>query len=340
MWDSITIGSCRSNLLNRLLRATTIQRANRGIAGLALACAFATGACAQSLQFPNNAHQQFQAVVAIDSYAMPVDIWANGVLPVEIVEGMVTKQAWRIDAQALTTLQLLRPLREQLRDDRYQIIFECQTEACGGFDFRFGTPTLPPPEMQINIGDFRFLSARRIGAQGPEYLTLLVSRTAQAGFVQLVHVGPELAEAPVVAVAEGAALTRGAPTSSGSLADQLAASGHAILADLTFETGSSQLAAGDMQSLRALADYLADNPDRDVALVGHTDASGSLDANIALSKRRAGSVLERLVTDYGVARAQLAAEGMGYLSPIASNLTEEGRQENRRVEVIVVSTSE
>jgi outer membrane protein OmpA-like peptidoglycan-associated protein len=87
-----------------------------------------------------------------------------------------------------------------------------------------------------------------------------------------------------------------------------------------------------------LADYLAAQPDLSVALVGHTDASGSLDGNIVISKRRAGSVLERLVSDYGVARRQLDAQGMGYLSPIASNQTQEGRDANRRVEVIVTST--
>ncbi|MCG3269500.1 OmpA family protein [Yoonia sp. I 8.24] len=313
---------------------------SRCTAGICLLWVLGTAGGAETLQFPSNATLQTQEIAALDSYAMPVDIWANGVLPAEMVEGTVTKQAWRIDTQGLTTLQLLRPLRDQLRDDRYQIVFECQTEACGGFDFRFGTMTLPPPEMQINIGDFRFLSAVRIGADGPEQLTLLVTRTAQAGFVQVVHVGPESQTAKLATVAVGPALGAIEDVNTGSLADQLGVSGHAILADLTFEIGSSQLAVGNMESLQALADYLADHPDRKVALVGHTDASGSLDANIALSKRRAGSVVERLVSDYGVARAQLAAEGMGYLAPIASNLTEAGRQENRRVEVIVTSTTD
>ena len=295
---------------------------------------------AETLQFPSNATMQTEIIVALDSYAIPVGIWANGDLPVETVEGAITQQAWRIDAQALTTLQLLRPLREQLRDDRYQIIFECQTEACGGFDFRFGTVTLPPPQMQINIGDFRFLAAKRIGSDGPEHLSLLVSRTAQAGFVQVIHVGPFTEDAEPLTATAGQAVGGVPSTQTGSLHDQLETIGRAILTDLTFETGSSQLAAGEMVSLQALADYLAELPNRNVALVGHTDASGSLDGNIALSKRRAGSVLERLVSDYGVARAQLAAEGMGYLSPVATNLTEQGRQENRRVEVIVTSTSE
>jgi OOP family OmpA-OmpF porin len=49
-------------------------------------------------------------------------------------------------------------------------------------------------------------------------------------------------------------------------------------------------------------------------------------------------VLERLVTTYDIPPHQLDAQGMGYLSPVASNLTEEGREVNRRVEVIITST--
>ena len=125
--------------------------------------------------------------------------------------------------------------------------------------------------------------------------------------------------------------------SVGNFRQSLLETGHAVLEGLSFETGSAQLAAGDYEVLQTLADLLASKPDLVVALVGHTDSSGSLDGNIALSKRRAGSVLERLVSDYGVPRRQLDAQGMGYLAPIATNLTEEGRTVNRRVEVIITS---
>ena len=308
---------------------------------LAACLAIAAGAAqAQTLDFPSNASLQAEVVRPADSYVMPLGIWDQGEMPTQTVEGRVIQQAWRIAAPSLTTLQLVRPLREQLRNDRYQIIFECQTEACGGFDFRFAVETLPPPDMRINIGDFRFLAAERVGQDGPEYLTLFVSRTTEAGFVQITHVGPENEATPPIAQAEAAPLRAFGAAPDASLGEQLDQAGRAVLADLNFETGSAQLAEGDYASLRALADYLANTPSRTVALVGHTDSSGALDANIALSKRRAASVLERLVSDYGADRAQLEAEGMGYLAPLSSNLTEAGRTANRRVEVIVTSTEE
>ena len=257
-------------------------------------------------------------------------------MPTTLIEGEMTRQAWRIDTVSLTSLQLLRPLREQLRDARFRILFECQTEACGGFDFRFDMDTLPPPEMQINLGDFRFLTAERTTAEGLEYVTLFVSRMADAGFVQVTRVVPNQPEPEPLASAS--APVTGQVAAPEGIAVQLDSVGRAILPDLDFVTGSAQLDDRAYPALAEVAAYLEANPDRVVALVGHTDSAGALDTNIALSQRRARSVLERLVTVHSVPRRQLAAEGMGYLAPVATNLTEAGRDANRRVEVIVTST--
>lgn len=289
---------------------------------------------AQVLDFPADAVLQAQDDPRPDSYALPTGIWADGAVPTMPVEGDVTRQAWRIATPSLTTLELLRPMRDQLRDARFQILFECQTEACGGFDFRFAIDTLPPPEMQVNIGDFRYLAAERMTVDGREYLTLVVSRMADASFVQITRIGPAGGDGQPLATTTAAPVGQ----ANGSLAQQLDDLGHAILRDLDFATGSAQLGEADFASLAELAAYLAAYPDRSVALVGHTDSAGALDTNIALSQRRARSVLDRLVTQHGVDRRQLTAEGMGYLAPIASNRTETGRDANRRVEAIVTST--
>jgi OOP family OmpA-OmpF porin len=127
------------------------------------------------------------------------------------------------------------------------------------------------------------------------------------------------------------------PTDDG-LPAVLENTGHMALSDLRFESGSSTLGPGPFESLVALSDYLLQNPDRRIALVGHTDSSGSLEGNIALSRQRATSVQTRLIEAYGVPSTQLEADGTGYLAPIASNLTAEGREANRRVEAVLLST--
>jgi OOP family OmpA-OmpF porin len=303
-----------------------------------VAAVWPVAASALTLDFPGNAALQSDTVTEYDSYAMPTGPWADGAIPTMTAEGEVTRQAWKIEAPGLGTLQLVEPLREQLRSAGFDILYECQTEACGGFDFRFGTEVIGPPEMQIDLGDFRYLSAQRGGEGGAEVVSLLVSRTESAGFVQLTRVGPPTNDTPVATAQAPAVRTIPLAETLGDFATMLDTQGHVALSDLTFDSGSAQLGQGSFASLRQLADYLAEFPNRTVALVGHTDSSGSLEANIALSKRRAGSVLERLVSDYGVNRRQLDAQGMGYLAPVASNLTEAGREANRRVEVIVTST--
>ncbi len=72
-------------------------------------------------------------------------------------------------------------------------------------------------------------------------------------------------------------------------------------------------------------------------LVGHTDAEGALEGNISLSKKRAAAVKARLIDVFGVPEAQIDAQGVGYLVPVASNLTDDGRMMNRRVEAILNS---
>lgn len=293
-------------------------------------------AAAVTLDMPSNASLQIEDVAALDSYAMPTAAWSLSGMPVLTGTGEVRKQAWRIDAPGLTTLQLLNPLQDQLIADGFEVLFTCTDDACGGFDFRFATPVLPAPAMHVDLGDYRFVATQRTVDGVSELVSLFASRSSAAGFVQVIRVGA--AESAPIAAADAPAARAVTATIAGDLAQELEGNGRYILADLAFQTGSAQLGDATFASLQDLADYLISNPDRTVALVGHTDSVGSLDGNIALSKRRAGSVLERLVTTYSIPRRQLDAQGMGYLSPVATNITKTGRELNRRVEVIITST--
>ncbi len=80
-------------------------------------------------------------------------------------------------------------------------------------------------------------------------------------------------------------------------------------------------------------------PESDVLIVGHTDSSGSDDYNQRLSERRADAASGYLMAE-GVAPERIRAVGMGEQEPIASNDTEVGRQENRRVEVAIFASEE
>lgn len=290
---------------------------------------------ALTLGFPAPVQSTARFGQALSSFQLPTGPFADGAIPTETLEGAIEQQAWQLDAPGLSTLELMRPLRAQIAAAGYAVIFECETRACGGFDFRYGISLLPEPDMHVDLGDFRYLAAKRAGAGGAEYLSLMVSRSAQDGFVQLTRISPEQTPAPVAAVAE--APPDPPPAQTDDMAQGLE-SGEAIaLDDLVFASGSSELLAGPYASLDALSAWLEANPGQAVTLVGHTDASGSLATNVALSKRRAESVRQALIADYGVPADRVAAEGVGYLAPRASNHTDTGMQRNRRVEVLVTS---
>ena len=106
------------------------------------------------------------------------------------------------------------------------------------------------------------------------------------------------------------------------------------LGDVLFDTGKADLKVAQSSNLEKLASFLNRYEDRDVAIEGHTDDVGSADANVGLSQRRADSVRSYLV-DHGVSADRLNTSGKGEGSPVASNDSEFGRQQNRRVEVII-----
>ena len=304
------------------------------ISGLIMALPMA--AQALNLELPSLAVQLAEKSVPKDSYFLPTAAFEDGPIDGITAEGAVDQKSWKIAGGGLTTLQILEPLRRQLEAAGFSHLFECESDGCGGFDFRYEIDLLPEPDMHVNLGDFRYLAAKR-EADSPEYIGLVVSRSANAGFVQLTRIGAADRTSTITASTK-------APSPDIRLADltpvgqQLETKGHATLGDLFFKTGSSQLGEQSFDSLTGLAGYLADWPDRKIVLVGHTDAEGPLDGNIVLSRKRAAAVMDRLIYQHGVSPAQVSADGVGFLAPVASNLTDEGRTQNRRVEVILRST--
>jgi len=285
------------------------------------------------------------------SFRFAVGPFALGSIATLVAEGPLSQTAFKIDAPGQSTLQLIQPLRDQIAAAGFSVIYECETQTCGGFDFRYGTEVMAEPDMHVDLGDFRYLAATRVGVAGDEILSLMVSKSPDHGFVQLTQVGgfakpaprlaaatktPDLA-APLPAAAAPVVVTAASvlPTELGASLDQGLPR---VLEDLKFPSGSSSLAVGDFASLRDLAAWLAANPQKTVMVVGHTDASGGVSANLSLSKLRAQSVRQRLVADFGIPAAQISAEGAGSLSPRDTNTTDAGQQKNRRVEVMTTTT--
>ncbi len=103
--------------------------------------------------------------------------------------------------------------------------------------------------------------------------------------------------------------------------------------DVHFATASATLAGDSQAVLDQTAQALKDNPDWRMRVVGHTDSVGSDSANAVLSQQRANSVVAYL-TAHGVDSSRLSVDAKGASQPVASNQTDTGRAENRRVDLI------
>lgn len=106
------------------------------------------------------------------------------------------------------------------------------------------------------------------------------------------------------------------------------------LGDVLFETGKSDLKSGARSNLNRLAQFMNEYPDRTVKVEGHTDSTGSDAINRRLSQERADSVKNYLVSQ-GISGSRITTEGKSKDFPLADNSTAAGRQQNRRVEIII-----
>lgn len=106
--------------------------------------------------------------------------------------------------------------------------------------------------------------------------------------------------------------------------------------DVFFEFDRAELKPSALGDLARVASFLREHPDRNVVIEGHTDRLGSDSYNSELSRRRAASVRAYLIAR-GVAPSRLLSQGFGESYPIASNDSEAGRQQNRRVEMLVLN---
>lgn len=275
--------------------------------------------------------QTFSKTAESHSLLIPIGPYQNGNATSLYVDGHLEQAAFRIDSDA-PTLKIMDEILSVAQSQGYAVLFRCHDRVCGGFDFRAGLEVVPAPSMYVDLGDFRYLTAERQGDEAETYLSILVSRSRNAAYAQIIRMNGSHRRRP-----SGLLLTVEPATEQPlSLTEQLESVGYVVLDSLEFASGSPELSSNDYQELARLAAYLATNPAARIALVGHTDTTGTLAGNIELSQQRAQSVLDRLVSAHNVDIDRVSAEGIGYLSPRSNNSSAEGKAHNRRVEAVLI----
>lgn len=300
---------------------------------------FATAPLSQdAMPLPVGSVETITTSLANTDIHVPIDKWDGKTVPVVTITGTQSLTVWKSSGSDLTLAQISEPILAHFLQQGFALRLDCEEDQCGGFDFRFALTTAKAPALFVNLRDYRFLSFTKGPLNDPmQVANILVTKAFGAIYVQLeqaTNSGTSVKQTQVNKTVPAVQPSVSFAT-TGALDDDLNATGRAILSDLEYASGSSKLAQNSYESLAELKIFLDQNPDKDIVLVGHSDNIGSLAGNMSLAKKRAQSVVDLLVTQYGVSKSRVSAQGVGFLSPLTTNDTQQGRDTNRRVEVII-----
>lgn len=235
------------------------------------------------------------------------------------LEGRITRIAYKTGTGP-SILEVARNFEQQIEKAGYTTLLRCDTDACGGGAFVERVDVLPIPMMWADGFNFHYFAGHKKSDSGETYVSLIVSSNNNEIWAQLTVAELGAMENKMV---DAAAMAKG-----------IQEKGHIALYGIYFDTDKATLKAESRPALDEIAKFLAAQPKLSVYIVGHTDSQGSFRHNMDLSRRRAEAVAETLVLEYSVAKKRLQTAGVGYLAPVGSNATEDGRALNRRVELV------
>jgi outer membrane protein OmpA-like peptidoglycan-associated protein len=230
------------------------------------------------------------------------------------LEGRVTRIAYRT-GPGPSILEVSRNFETQLAKAGFETLVACDTDA-----FTEALDALPIPQMWIDGFNYRYYAGRKAEGGRETYAAVLVSKSNDDIYAQLV--------VAVVGAIENKMVD------AGEMAKGLREKGHIALYGIYFDTDKAVIKPESRPTLEEIAKLLRAQPQLNVVIVGHTDSQGTYDYNMELSRRRAEAVAAELAKSYKIAAARLRTAGVGFLAPIGSNASDDGRALNRRVELV------
>ncbi len=247
----------------------------------------------------------------------------------QTVEGKLTMIGYALPA-GVSQIAVARNFRTRLEGQGFTVNFECNTAKgdCGNaldLASQIKKPSeLPNPGVyEWDRWNFHFISARLERPKGDVFASVWVTKYANAPEPLYVY----------VSVLEQQAMANKMVDAS-KMAKEIAENGRIALYGIYFDSDKADLKPESEPTVEQIAQLLKDQSNLELVIVGHTDNRGGFEYNMDLSNRRAQAVRDALITGQGIAPARLLAWGAGYLAPVASNRTEEGRAKNRRVELV------
>ena len=248
------------------------------------------------------------------------------------LEGKVTRLLY-VGPEGRSSLEVFRNYQNAFRQAGFETLFTCSTTECGRNFYFVVYPggryfQVPSPYnrgiLSTNVSNLYYLAATKTIGGNTVYVSLFTA----------FHNAQKTPNA-LLEIVEMKAMDTGMVTvNANKMAEALEATGRIALYGIYFDTNSAQIKPESKPELQEIANLLKQRPSLNLLVVGHTDNQGGHDHNMDLSRRRANSVVNTLVSEHGIPKSRLEPAGMGFLAPIASNATEDGRAKNRRVELV------
>lgn len=275
-----------------------------------------------------------------DEFILPLGpaVWDNdkGLVPKEqaALEGQITRILYRSPDER-SSLEILRNYQSALEAAGFEILYTCGSD-CGK---NFAVLLYGPMEKRImntrTSGsafdlpqDVRYLAAKMSDGGRTVHVSLLTAYDNGFG---------KLSKRPVtlLEIIESKAMDTGMVTvDAEAIGKEIDATGHMAIYGVLFDTDSAKIKLKSAPVLVEIAKLLQSRPSLNILVVGHTDTQGAFEYNMNLSSQRANSVARYLTEKHNIDQGRMRAAGVGFLAPVATNDTPDGRAKNRRVELV------
>ncbi|MGY6631145.1 MAG: OmpA family protein [Wenzhouxiangella sp.] len=272
----------------------------------------------------------------------------------EELEGEHTQLLYLLDNPDISTLQVKRVFRQGLEEAGFEIDYAASGDDLGRRFERFDTfgRSRPSGTSVHDIGwprsnsDMRFIAASH--AEEPVFVNVLIHVNRSDGApVMRVDVVDQAADQTELAMAapeppeeqpterdEIVAAHDREDLSREAIEAGIVAEGRIAVRDILFEFDSAEIIDESADALATIAEVLEENRELELLIVGHTDNVGDFEYNLNLSMERAQAVADWLEARHDIDSRRLQAAGAGMMAPTATNRNEDGRSQNRRVELV------
>jgi OOP family OmpA-OmpF porin len=244
----------------------------------------------------------------------------------QVLEGKVRRTLYSAPA-GVSPLQVFRSYEQALKGAGFATLYSCSGKACS-----------VEASMQNTLGYGGLylmpLGGRSLDDDATYLLTAMKANTYAMVMASSSWGHPENVFY-VVNVVDTKPMESGMVTvRAEEMRNDITSVGHTPIYGVYFDTGKWDIKPASAATLSEISKLLGSNPALKLHVVGHTDNVGGYASNMTLSKQRATAVVNALVGQYHIAASRLDAAGIGSLSPVATNRTDDGRAKNRRVELV------